>query len=256
MLLSSSYRRTGWFLSMLLHFILFLLLIFTGFFSRVYDPQQNDIANVVYVADSNSGSEGESGSASDQTAPAVSDIVLTGEDSERLNYKTSPLQNGSFKYDTAEYKEKGSSQAAPKGQSGSGTDDSNRSSGSAVTKNGGSGGVGGSSGNNAGSTSDSADEDADALVAVIPPSALNAPYPSYPGSMRSSGAEGSVRVLFSIDAGGNIEDVSVDASSGQAAFDQAALSAARQWTFSPARNAHGRAVRCTIKQNFHFNLYD
>jgi TonB family protein len=60
-----------------------------------------------------------------------------------------------------------------------------------------------------------------------------------------------VVVFVTVDVDGRVTDVAI-ASSGGAAFDAAALTAAHQWTFAPAR--HGDTpVRSKIRVGFHFD---
>ncbi|OAX56265.1 TonB family protein [Xanthomonas graminis] len=68
------------------------------------------------------------------------------------------------------------------------------------------------------------------------------PPPAYPREALREGASGKVTLLVSVDAAGSASDVRLlGHGSGNAALDQAAVTAARQWRFVPAR-AHGRAV--------------
>lgn len=57
--------------------------------------------------------------------------------------------------------------------------------------------------------------------------------PVYPAAARRRGWEGTVRLEILTDASGAVESVSVEESSGHAVLDDAAVEAARTWTFKP-----------------------
>ena len=283
MLLLSAYRKTGWGLSLLFHLVLFLILALAGFFSRTYNAQQSEPTNVVYVANSNGGSSAAGGSDAGgaQSAASADDIILSDKAAEELGQETSglqdttnpkPITDGTSNAVSHPQAQTASKQANSTGTgsgtstdtgTGSGTGSSGSGSGSGMGLGSGAGtgtgsGSGTGSGTGSGSGSGSGDGAGDGagsdLVATVPPSPLNAPYPSYPDSMRSSGDEGFVQVRFTVGAGGDVQSVAVVSSSGQQAFEDAALSAASQWSFSPAYNAHGQPVACMISQTFRFSL--
>lgn len=62
---------------------------------------------------------------------------------------------------------------------------------------------------------------------------------------RRRGAGGTVELRVFVDAGGAIQDVKVDTSSGNADLDAAARKAAHRWTCSPGRR-DGTPVAGTI----------
>lgn len=59
---------------------------------------------------------------------------------------------------------------------------------------------------------------------------------AYPPFLRDAGVGGTVHVRFHIDAEGVVQDFSIDRSSGHGALDEAALSIADVYRFSPALN--------------------
>ncbi|KLD75119.1 TonB family protein [Xanthomonas hyacinthi] len=66
--------------------------------------------------------------------------------------------------------------------------------------------------------------------------------PTYPREALRKGASGKVMLLVNVDEAGSVSDVRLlGHGSGDAALDQAAIAASRQWRFVPARE-HGRAV--------------
>jgi protein TonB len=77
--------------------------------------------------------------------------------------------------------------------------------------------------------------------------------PTYPSSARRSGAEGRVVLLLTVGANGRVSSARIAKSSGSGALDRAALSAARRWTFEPAR-AGGKAVPSQVTAPVLFQL--
>lgn len=75
--------------------------------------------------------------------------------------------------------------------------------------------------------------------------------PRYPPIAREDGIEGSVTLRLLVDRSGRVRAASVVRASPPRVFDRAALRAARQWVFSPARY-RGRTVRVYLKQKILF----
>jgi TonB family protein len=68
------------------------------------------------------------------------------------------------------------------------------------------------------------------------PEVQRAMIEAYPPLLRDAGIDGTVRVYFYVDATGRVGDTRIDQSSGHAALDEAALSVAGVYRFSPALN--------------------
>ncbi len=73
----------------------------------------------------------------------------------------------------------------------------------------------------------------------------------YPPSALASPEHADVVLTLTVDTDGHVSAVVVAQSSGAADIDEAAVVAARQWTFTPAMR-DGKAVRSRIKIPFHF----
>ena len=88
---------------------------------------------------------------------------------------------------------------------------------------------------------------------TVPPRVLNADEVvramrrEYPSVLRDAGIGGTVKVLLSIDAEGRVLRTSIDAGSGYAALDEAALAVADVIRFSPAMN---RDLRVAVQVVF------
>lgn len=72
--------------------------------------------------------------------------------------------------------------------------------------------------------------------------------PKYPLKELREGLEGAVIVHFLVDPQGVPLQVSVVRSTGVTAFEQAAVAAVKQWRFSPARDAQGKAKISNLLQ--------
>ena len=91
-------------------------------------------------------------------------------------------------------------------------------------------------------------------VPVKPPRLLREVAPVYPASARNSGATGVVTVRILVGADGNVEDVTVVGSSGNAAMDNSVVAAVNKWRFSPAKDKYGQNARCRVTRAVSFNL--
>lgn len=65
---------------------------------------------------------------------------------------------------------------------------------------------------------------------------------AYPSALRDAGIGGTVHVLFHIDEEGTVQDFRIDRTSGHDALDDAALSVAEVYRFSPALNRDKRVA--------------
>lgn len=89
-----------------------------------------------------------------------------------------------------------------------------------------------------------------AAAEVTPPVVITHVDAQYPPSARASRKHGDVTLALTVDTDGHVSKVDV-LESGGADLDEAALVAARQWTFVPARRA-GKALASRIRVPFHF----
>lgn len=64
--------------------------------------------------------------------------------------------------------------------------------------------------------------------------------PEYPKSEIPNNRDGKIVLLVDVSAIGSVSAATVESSSGVAAFDEAAVQQAKQWSFVPARDAQGR----------------
>lgn len=86
-----------------------------------------------------------------------------------------------------------------------------------------------------------------------PPRPKRAIRPDYPKGARQRGEQGSVVVEIRVDERGRVDDVKVVASSGFLELDEAAIRAAKQAKFSPARSGES-SVASTARLELKFKL--
>ncbi|MHC4178614.1 MAG: energy transducer TonB, partial [Planctomycetota bacterium] len=86
------------------------------------------------------------------------------------------------------------------------------------------------------------------------PRATRQVVPEYPALAREAGIEGVVHIEVVVGADGKVEGARVVRSDVTSAMEQAAVAAARQCRFEPARQA-GRPVRARVVIPFQFRLH-
>ncbi len=86
---------------------------------------------------------------------------------------------------------------------------------------------------------------------VPPPKLLHHPPPRYPTGAKAAGKSGTVSVLVHVRGNGSAASASIYHSSGSPQLDQAAMDAARGWTFSPTPSlAPGKTVAVVVLVTF------
>ncbi len=86
-----------------------------------------------------------------------------------------------------------------------------------------------------------------------PPAVLSHVEPAYPEMARRAEATGTVIVEVTIDRKGRVIAAEISSSDTIGVLEDAALDAARRWTFRPARQGH-RPVTCRARLEFVFTL--
>ncbi len=85
------------------------------------------------------------------------------------------------------------------------------------------------------------------------PDYRNNPAPEYPHIARKRGWEGTVLLLIQVTPGGQSANVTIHRTSGHKALDNAAVEAARKWTFFPAKRGETPEASSVIVP-IHFRL--
>ena len=218
-------------LSLLLHFLLFLIAAALGLFS-IAAPTGNKapIDVVLYDAGGDTGSAGGDAAPAAAPAPAVDDIVVqdkTVQPPQEQEQQTRPMQN------TAGTASAGTALGTPGGQGTAGSGPA-----SAGTGSGSGAGTGGSDGGTG------------LGAASAPPRERVEASPEYPQELIDDDVEGTVAIKILVAADGSVEAVNVESSSGYRAMDQAAIAAGWRFQFNPGDN--GQKSIC--KWKFHFQL--
>ena len=86
----------------------------------------------------------------------------------------------------------------------------------------------------------------------VPPRVASTAAPVYPQALRDAGIGGRVVVRGVAGIDGRVESAVVVRSSGNSTLDNNALSAFYKWRFSAAKNDAGQKVRCYFVQGFPF----
>lgn len=229
-------RNAGVIGSALVHILIVLVISVTGFLhtSHVAD----DIVEVTFFGGGGGGGNGsEIETAVEEETPA--EETATAEET---------VQNDSDAIFETAKENKPVKKAAPKPKaavkSGTGTGrGSGNGSGTGPGSGSGSGG-GHGSGHGTGTGSGYGEGNGVTSSPAIPPRIVKSYQPPYPSAERNAGIQGTVTIRFLIDQNGNVEDVAIINSSGNANLDSAAVSAGYKWRFSPAKSKTGNPVRC------------
>lgn len=230
-------QRFGFCGSLIIHFILFVALAFSGVFAM--QPPVADADTVVFF-DAGGGGGGE----------AVADAADDGEEQveEVVEEETITLPDGKIEHkQVVKHVVKHVPAGAKKG-SGSG------SGGGHGTGHGTGSGSGSGGGHGAGHGSGIGDG-ADPGIArnpKVPPRVVSTAAPVYPQALRDAGIGGRVVVRGVVGIDGRVESAVVVRSSGNSTLDNSALSAFYKWRFSAAKNDAGQKVRCYFVQGFPF----
>lgn len=217
-------QRFGFCGSLIIHFILFVALAFSGVFAM--QPPVADADTVVFFDAGGGG-----GGGGDE---AVADAADDGEEQveEVVEEETITLPDGKTEHkQVVKHVVKHVPAGAKKG-SGSGSD----------------GGHGAGHGTGVGDGTGPGI----ARNPKVPPRVASTAAPVYPQALRDAGIGGRVVVRGVIGTDGRVESAEVVRSSGNSTLDNNALSAFYKWRFSAAKNDAGQKVRCYFVQGFPF----
>ena len=225
-------QRFGFCGSLIIHFILFVALAFSGVFA--IQPPAADADTVVFFDAGGGG-----GGGGDE---AVADAADDGEEQVEnvVEEETITLPDGKIEHkQVVKHVVKHVPAGAKKG-SGSG--------------NGSGSGGGHGTGHGTGSGSGIGDGAGPGIARnpKVPPRVASTAAPVYPQALRDAGIGGRVVVRGVIGTDGRVESAEVVRSSGNSTLDNNALSAFYKWRFSAAKNDAGQKVRCYFVQGFPF----
>lgn len=236
-------HRFGFCSSLIIHFILFVALAFSGIFA-MQPPAAN--ADTVVFFDAGGG-----GGGGDE---AVADAADDGEEQveDVVEEETITLPDGKIEHkQVVKHVVKHVPAGAKKGSGGGHGTGHGTGTGSGIGPGSGSGsGVGHGAGHGTG-VGDGVGPGI-ARNPKVPPRVSSTAAPVYPQALRDAGIGGRVVVRGVIGTDGRVESAEVVRSSGNSTLDNNALSAFYKWRFSAAKNDAGQKVRCYFVQGFPF----
>lgn len=241
-------QRFGFCGSLIIHFILFVALAFSGVFAM--QPPVADADTVVFFDAGGGG-----GGGGDE---AVADAADDGEEQveEVVEEETITLPDGKIEHkqvvkQVVKHVPAGAKKGSGSGSGGGHGTGHGTGTGSGIGAGSGSGSGGG---HGAGHGSGIGDGAGPGIVRnpKVPPRVASTAAPVYPQALRDAGIGGRVVVRGVVGIDGRVESAVVVRSSGNSTLDNNALSAFYKWRFSAAKNDAGQKVRCYFVQGFPF----
>lgn len=233
-------QRFGFCGSLIIHFILFVALAFSGVFAM--QPPVADADTVVFFDAGGGG-----GGGGDE---AVADAADDGE--EQVEEETITLPDGKIEHkQVVKHVVKHVPAGAKKGSGGGHGTGHGTGSGSGIGPGSGSGSGGGHGAGHGTGVGDGVGPGI-ARNPKVPPRVVSTAAPVYPQALRDAGIGGRVVVRGVVGIDGRVESAVVVRSSGNSTLDNNALSAFYKWRFSAAKNDAGQKVRCYFVQGFPF----
>lgn len=239
-------QRFGFCGSLIIHFILFVALAFSGVFAM--QPPVADADTVVFFDAGGGG-----GGGGDE---AVADAADDGEEQveEVVEKETITLPDGKTEHkQVVKHVVKHVPAGAKKGSGSGGGHGTGHGAGTGSGIGPGSG-SGSDGGHGAGHGTGVGDGTGPGIARnpKVPPRVASTAAPVYPQALRDAGIGGRVVVRGVIGTDGRVESAEVVRSSGNSTLDNNALSAFYKWRFSAAKNDAGQKVRCYFVQGFPF----
>lgn len=237
-------QRFGFCGSLIIHFILFVALAFSGVFA--IQPPAADADTVVFFdAGGGGGGGGDEAvaDAADDGEEQVEDVV----EEETITLPDGKIEHKQVVKHVVKHVPAGGKKGSGVGHgTGHGT-----GSGSGIGAGSGSGSGGGHGAGHGTGVGDGAGPGI-ARNPKVPPRVASTAAPVYPQALRDAGIGGRVVVRGVVGIDGRVESAVVVRSSGNSTLDNNALSAFYKWRFSAAKNDAGQKVRCYFVQGFPF----
>lgn len=241
-------QRFGFCGSLIIHFILFVALAFSGVFAM--QPPPADAETVVFFDAGGGG-----GGGGDE---AVADAADDGEEQveEVVEEETITLPDGKIEHKqvvkhVVKHVPAGAKKGSGSGSGGGHGTGHGTGTGSGIGPGSGSGSGGGHGAGHGTGVGDGVGPGI-ARNPKVPPRVASTAAPVYPQALRDAGIGGRVVVRGVVGIDGRVESAVVVRSSGNSTLDNNALSAFYKWRFSAAKNDAGQKVRCYFVQGFPF----
>ena len=237
-------HRFGFCGSLIIHFILFVALAFSGVFAM--QPPVADADTVVFF-DAGGGGGGGGDDAADDGEEQVEKVV----EEETITLPDGKIEHKQVVKHVVKHVPAGEKKGSGSGSGGGHGTGHGTGSGSGIGAGSGSGSGGGHGAGHGSGIGDGAGPGI-ARNPKVPPRVSSTAAPVYPQALRDAGIGGRVVVRGVIGTDGRVESAEVVRSSGNSTLDNNALSAFYKWRFSAAKNDAGQKVRCYFVQGFPF----
>lgn len=241
-------QRFGFCGSLIIHFILFVALAFSGVFAM--QPPVADADTVVFFdAGGGGGGGGDEAvaDAADDGEEQVEEVV----EEEMITLPDGKIEHKQVVKHVVKHVPAGAKKGSGSGSGGGHGTGHGTGSGSGIGPGSGSGSGGGHGAGHGSGIGDGAGPGI-ARNPKVPPRVASTAAPVYPQALRDAGIGGRVVVRGVVGIDGRVESAVVVRSSGNSTLDNNALSAFYKWRFSAAKNDAGQKVRCYFVQGFPF----
>ena len=241
-------QRFGFCGSLIIHFILFVALAFSGVFAM--QPPVADADTVVFFDAGGGGGGGADeavADASDDGEEQVEEVV----EEETITLPDGKIEHKQVVKHVVKHVPAGAKKGSGSGSGGGYGTGHGTGTGSGIGPGSGSGSGGG---HGAGHGSGIGDGTGPGIARnpKVPPRVASTAAPVYPQALRDAGIGGRVVVRGVVGIDGRVESAEVVRSSGNSTLDNNALSAFYKWRFSAVKNDAGQKVRCYFVQGFPF----
>lgn len=240
-------QRFGFCGSLIIHFILFVALAFSGVFAM--QPPTADADTVVFFDAGGGGGGGDE--AADITEADGEEQVEEVVEEETITLPDGKIEHKQVVKHVVKHVPAGAKKGSGSGSGGGHGTGHGTGSGSGIGPGSGSGSGGGHGAGHGTGVGDGAGPGI-ARNPKVPPRVASTVAPVYPQALRDAGIGGRVVVRGVIGIDGRVESAVVVRSSGNSTLDNNALSAFYKWRFSAAKNDAGQKVRCYFVQGFPF----
>lgn len=241
-------QRFGFCGSLIIHFILFVALAFSGVFAM--QPPVADADTVVFFDAGGGGGGGADeaiADASDDGEEQVEEVV----EEETVTLPDGKIEHKQVVKHVVKHVPAGVKRGHGAGSGGGHGTGHGTGSGSGIGPGSGSGSGGGHGAGHGSGIGDGAGPGI-ARNPKVPPRVASTAAPAYPQALRDAGIGGRVVVRGVVGIDGRVESAVVVRSSGNSTLDNNAISAFYKWRFSAAKNDAGQKVRCYFVQGFPF----
>lgn len=240
-------QRFGFCGSLIIHFILFVALAFSGVFAMQSPTADADTVVFFDAGGGGGGDEAIADAADDGEEEQVEEVV----EEETITLPDGKIEHKQVVKHVVKHVPAGSKKGSGSGSGGGHGTGHGTGSGSGVGLGSGSGSGGGHGAGHGSGVGDGVGPGI-ARNPKVPPRVASTAAPVYPQALRDAGIGGRVAVRGVIGVDGRVESAVVVRSSGNSTLDNNALSAFYKWRFSAAKNDAGQKVRCYFVQGFPF----